>query len=343
MFDDALLESSLSRSPVLRGIHWAISAAAGLFGLAATWWFLPDVVAQLEGSSLLLASSLAGLLCAGYALMGSYVWEDANRLRLRKRVWLLVTLSLNLAGFLIYLIRSASRSGNWKRAATALAYVLQAASVAILAALPLASTDALSKQVLQITYSVPSPPAGLPSARTVPPREKPSTRARVDVLKSTIIIPKGVREFEESPAPPPERGRYVAEGIPGGSPSRLPPGIWSAAPWGATSAPPPVPRGAAKSQTVRVGGQVMAARILYNPKPEYPPLAIMARIQGTVVLAAVIGKDGTVQDLKVVRGHPLLVSAALAAVKDWRYQPTLLNGEPVEVITEITLNFVLGQ
>ncbi len=92
---------------------------------------------------------------------------------------------------------------------------------------------------------------------------------------------------------------------------------------------------------IRVGGQVQAKRLVSNPPPAYPPVARMARIQGTVRLEAIIGKDGTVQDLKVIEGHPLLVPAALDAVKQWRYEPTLLNGEPVEVDTEIDVNFVL--
>ena len=70
---------------------------------------------------------------------------------------------------------------------------------------------------------------------------------------------------------------------------------------------------------------------------------MMARIQGTVVLQAIIGTDGTVQDLKVLSGHPLAGPAALDAVKTWRYQPTLLNSEPVEVLTEIDVNFKLGE
>jgi protein TonB len=92
-----------------------------------------------------------------------------------------------------------------------------------------------------------------------------------------------------------------------------------------------------------VGGDVIAARALYQPRPVYPPLAMMAHIQGTVVLQAIIGKDGTIQDLKVISGHPLLVRAALDAVRTWRYQATLLNSEPVEVLTEIDVNFRLGE
>ncbi|MGH6630412.1 MAG: energy transducer TonB, partial [Burkholderiales bacterium] len=93
---------------------------------------------------------------------------------------------------------------------------------------------------------------------------------------------------------------------------------------------------------IRVGGQVEAARAICQPAPEYPPLAKMARIQGVVRLDAVISVDGTIQNLKLISGHPLLVRAALEAVARWRYQPTLLNGEPVEVLTEIDVNFHLA-
>jgi protein TonB len=92
-----------------------------------------------------------------------------------------------------------------------------------------------------------------------------------------------------------------------------------------------------------VGGQVESARLIFKPNPEYPPLAKMARIQGTVRLDAVISKDGTIQDLKVLSGHPLLVKSALDAVQRWRYQPTLLNGEAVEVATEIDVIFTLSE
>jgi protein TonB len=94
---------------------------------------------------------------------------------------------------------------------------------------------------------------------------------------------------------------------------------------------------------IRVGGIVSAARLIYQPKPEYPELARMARTEGAVELEAVIAKDGTIEMLKVLRGHPLLIKAALEAVRQWRYQPTLLNGEPVEVVTEITVNFKLAE
>jgi periplasmic protein TonB len=90
-----------------------------------------------------------------------------------------------------------------------------------------------------------------------------------------------------------------------------------------------------------MGGQVEAAKLIVQVKPEYPPLAKMARIQGVVRLEAVISAGGTIQHLRVLAGHPLLARAAVDAVANWRYQPTLLNGDPVEVVTEVDVNFTL--
>ena len=132
----------------------------------------------------------------------------------------------------------------------------------------------------------------------------------------------------------------VVGGVPGGQAGGVLGGIIGGVTGGPP--PPPPPPKAQTPQRIRVGGQVEAAKLIYKPTPEYPPLAKMARIQGTVRLEAVIAKDGTIQDLKVLSGHPLLVKAALDAVKQWRYQPTLLNGEPVEVVTEIDVNFTLA-
>jgi protein TonB len=91
-----------------------------------------------------------------------------------------------------------------------------------------------------------------------------------------------------------------------------------------------------------VGGNVQQANIIEQVRPVYPPLAKQARIQGVVVLEAVIGKDGTIQNLRVITGHPLLIQAAQNAVGQWRYKPTMLNNEPVEVVTTITVNFAFS-
>jgi TonB family protein len=100
----------------------------------------------------------------------------------------------------------------------------------------------------------------------------------------------------------------------------------------------PVPPGA-----IRVGGNQQQTKLTSQAKPVYPALAKEARISGVVHLSALIGKDGGVRDLKVMSGHPLLVQAAMEAVQQWRYEPTLLNGAPVEVLTQIDVNFTLSQ
>jgi protein TonB len=82
--------------------------------------------------------------------------------------------------------------------------------------------------------------------------------------------------------------------------------------------------------------------LIRKVQPNYPPLARSARIQGTVLLQAVIGKQGNIENLRVMSGHPMLVQAALDAVRQWRYRPYILNGEPVEVETQITVNFSLS-
>lgn len=93
---------------------------------------------------------------------------------------------------------------------------------------------------------------------------------------------------------------------------------------------------------IRVGGNVQSAKLLYKVTPRYPPLAKQARVQGTVRFAALLGKDGRVQGLFAESGHPLLVDAAMQAVREWTYQTTLLNGNPVEVLTAIDVNFTLA-
>lgn len=108
------------------------------------------------------------------------------------------------------------------------------------------------------------------------------------------------------------------------------------------SLPPPVHQLSRPTRPHPVGGAVQNANLISQVKPVYPHAAIIARIQGLVILEAIISRQGLVENLRVVSGNPLLVPAALDAVKQWRYRPTLLNGEPVEVETTITVSFALG-
>ena len=99
----------------------------------------------------------------------------------------------------------------------------------------------------------------------------------------------------------------------------------------------------AQSKQIRVGGNIQAANLIRRVTPVYPPVAKAARIQGIVRFTATIAKNGTIQNLQVISGQPVLVPAAAEAVKQWVYRPVLLNGEPVEVITQIEVNFDLNQ
>jgi len=105
-------------------------------------------------------------------------------------------------------------------------------------------------------------------------------------------------------------------------------------------AAPPAPREAPR-HPLQVSSGIMDAMLINRVEPRYPAIAQVARVSGAVVLSAVIAADGSVQSLRVVSGNPLLISAAYDAVRQWRYRPTLLNGQPVEVQTLITVNFVL--
>jgi protein TonB len=161
-------------------------------------------------------------------------------------------------------------------------------------------------------------------------------------------VPKQIAIIKEEELPPPTGAVGVVGGVPGGVPGGagggIIGGIIGAAP---VAAPPPPPKVEVQKpltpQRIRVGGNVQQAKLVRQPKPVYPPLAKQARIQGVVRFTAIIGKDGTIQNLQLVTGHPLLVPSAQEAVKQWVYQPTLLNGEPVEVITQIDVNFTLSQ
>ena len=102
--------------------------------------------------------------------------------------------------------------------------------------------------------------------------------------------------------------------------------------------PPPPPK---KKDPIRVEGNVQASRLVHRVEPEYPELAKRARVSGMIILQVIVSEGGTVQEVKIVRGHPLLNDAATRAVRQWRYSPYLLNGEPIPVITTVTVDFVL--
>jgi protein TonB len=279
--------------------------------------------------------------------MLSYVWADTRQQHLRTWPWLGVTLLLNLPGFLIYLVYSAQKTGDWKRAAIPLAYVAESMLVGVLILVPLIYTQALPRQLLITDMHIFPPPGRPPAPPAGQPVRPPVHRPVVNLLTAPVSIPQGIKPVVDTPEPPTERaglGPWVIGGIPGGPPDGVLQGVIGS-PLGNKEPPPPPPvvHAAPRPKMVLRGGDVTAAQALYQPKPVYPQLAVIAHIQGTVVLQAIIGTNGTIQDLKSLGGPALLIPAAINAVKTWRYQPTLLNSEPVEVLTEIDVKFTLGE
>ncbi len=190
----------------------------------------------------------------------------------------------------------------------------------------------------------PPPPAAVPQVKIVKIIPKQFDAGRLMAPKS---IPKNVEMIKEDELPQTGGGGGVVGGVPGGVPGGTAGGviggIISSVPTAAPPPPPPVVKEKPKEiQRIRVGGNVQQAKLVRRQMPVYPALAKQARIQGTVRFTAIIGTDGTIRNLQLLGGHPLLVPAAQEAVRQWVYQPTLLNGEPVEVITQIDVNFTLS-
>lgn len=225
--------------------------------------------------------------------------------------------------------------------------LVQLFGIGVFILLPMIYFDVLPAASLQSIFVAPPPPPPPPPppAQTVQPKVVKVIPRQFDAgrLMAPKTIPKNIAEIREDELPPPSTGVGVVGGVAGGMAGGSVGGVLGGIIGGVPSAapPPPPPPKAITPQRIRVGGNVQAANLITQIKPAYPPLAKQARIQGTVELSAIIGKDGRVQDLKVVRGHPLLVQSALDAVKSWIYRPTMLNGEPVEVSTTIDVNFTL--
>src|SRR3979411_1488331 len=219
--------------------------------------------------------------------------------------------------------------------------------------IPLPLTDQLPKtQLTSFLVAPPPPPPPPPPPAAAAPKIVKVIPRQFDAgkLMQPKAIPKEITMIKEEELPAATGVQGVVGGAPGGGPGGVAGGVIGGIIGSVPTAappPPPPPKGEAPKpvnpQRSRVGGNVQAAVARRAPPPAPTPLAKQARIQGVVKLNAVIGKDGAIQDLKAVSGHPLLVPAALEAVRQWLYKPTLLNGEPVEVVTVIDVNFTLSQ
>jgi protein TonB len=223
-------------------------------------------------------------------------------------------------------------------AATGLHIVILAALIIV----PLYTTGTIQLGKYDETPLV-APPAAPPppppaAARAVVPHTS-TTRPKLTYTQGNLTAPTSIPKTVsvDNAAAAPDLGGVVG-GVPGGVAGGQLGGVFGGT---GTSVPIPPPQPAAK-RIVRVGSSLKAPRQIYSIQPEYPPLARQAHVWGTVVVNAVIDEHGNVVQARALSGHPLLISAALKAVLQWKYEPTLLSGTPVAVEMEVTVHFNLG-
>lgn len=239
------------------------------------------------------------------------------------------------------LIESGGRLKTKRGLTTFLSFGFQIALVGVLVLVPLLFTEALPKTQLMTFLVAPPPPPPPPPPPAATPI-KVVKMIQTDIingqLRTPTKIPEKVQMIKEEEAPPPVSTMAgVVGGVPGAAGGQMGGVIGGII----NSTPIAVPK-VATPQRVRVSQGVTQGLLLRKIQPAYPPLARQARIQGSVLLQAEISKDGSIQNLRLISGHPMLAPAAIEAVKQWKYKPYILNGEPVEVETQITVNFTLA-
>jgi protein TonB len=231
--------------------------------------------------------------------------------------------------------------------AVALSFTGQVALVALTVLFPLLRTEAIVPGRLSGVVTAPMPRG----VQTITPEKASSARPSVKpgpriftrpVLLQPSRVPTRLLIDSDAPSASELGAGPITYGVPDGVVGAIATDVAQAQ---RITPPKPVERQSTPAIPfqVRIGGKVQAAKLISQVTPVYPPLARQARISGVVRLEAVIGRDGRIKSLRVAGGHPLLVQAAIEAVGKWVYQPTLLNGEPVEVLTQIEVNFKLSE
>jgi protein TonB len=233
------------------------------------------------------------------------------------------------------LVESSGRLSTKRPLTTLLSFGLQIFLIGILILIPLIYTEALPKQQLMTFLVAPPPPPPPPPPAQVIKVQKIETELDSGVLRQPTKIPEKVKILKEEEQPA-QTTAGILGGVPGGVPGGAAGGVIGGI-IGSTQMPK-----VAAPQRVRVSQGVTEGLLTRKVQPAYPPLAKTARIQGDVVLNALISKNGNIENLRVMSGHPMLVTSALDAVKQWKYKPYILNGEPVEVETTITVKFTLA-
>src|ERR1035441_2307508 len=235
------------------------------------------------------------------------------------------------------LIESGNRFRAKRRLSTTiLSFFGQFALIGMLILIPLIYTDALPKTQLMTFLVAPPPPP--PPAAAVVKVVKMQSEVINGQLRTPTKIPQKIQMIKEEEAPP----DLGSGGVPGGVPGGIPGGSAGGVIGGIISSTPVAVPKIATPQRIRVSSGVSTGLLIKKVTPNYPALAKQARIQGHVLLQAEISKDGTIQNLQLISGHPMLAPAAIEAVKQWRYKPYLLNGEPVAVETQVDVVFSLS-
>jgi|SRR5579859_4495347 len=214
------------------------------------------------------------------------------------------------------------------------AFLLNTAALMALVIWPLLHPEALPRQMMATLMVAPSPPPA-------PPPAAPAARvqAKAQMLMNEFPEPSRIpliKQVNEAAVPPPVMDEQRMEGLGNG----IPDGIGSILNYAGTRQPTVVRPKATTHLNISSG--VMSGNLLTKTVPQYPAIARAARIQGVVVMQATISKSGSIENLRVIDGPPMLQQAAIDAVRTWRYKPYLLNGEPVEVETTINVVFNLG-
>jgi protein TonB len=220
---------------------------------------------------------------------------------------------------------------------TLLSFALEVVAAGAVLLLPLLYTQGLPHMQLMSALVVPAPPPAPASARNAGPIDRNISSAGQMITPRSV--PREILNVDESSAPPPaDLGELGVSGGTGDPSVRN--GILDSIGRGLNTIAP-VPPPTAPAQPPRVS-RMMEGNLIYRVQPLYPQLARQARVQGIVVLRAVISRDGKIENVQVISGHPLLVKSAIDAVLQWRYRPYYLNNEPVEVETQVTVNFTLS-
>ena len=193
MFEDTLLESSTKSAPVLKPKHWLISIGIGAVGFLAAYFGLKSISAN-DPSVILTQAAIVGVVLAGFTAILCYVVEDAGRNGFNRGLWFAVVFLLNLVGFIIYLIYSAAKTGDWKRATLPVAYIFEVIIIGVMVLVPLIYTEALPKaQLMTFLAAPPPPPPPPPPPAAAAPAPKIIHRVSAeDMMRAPTVIPKTV-------------------------------------------------------------------------------------------------------------------------------------------------------